>query len=374
MEKTANLALPLLMGSQAQKHVTHNEALEQLDTLVHLTVLDDMRTQPPSEPLIGDLHIVAAGATADWAGRDGTVAWYTGNHWVFLAPRDGWRAWVMQAAAFSVFSDGQWIELASAGPAPLLGINTQADTTNRLSVKSDAILFSHDDQTPGTGDVRIQLNRANGSREAKVLFADAWSVRAEAGMAGDHVFRIKVSNDGSSFSPGLAVNTSTSNIGLGSEPTTNRLTVRQDQPAATRVMVANYDANAAAAAALRLEGSGGKYCNLELSGAGEVQALSNASMLIGTDAGTALALRTDGTDRLLVHGDGRVSVNDAVASAQFAVNGTVRVGSFAKAALPDAADNGAGALIFVSDATGGAVTGFSDGTNWRRTTDRSIVD
>lgn len=30
-------------------------------------------------------------------------------------------------------------------------------------------------------------------------------------------------------------------------------------------------------------------------------------------------------------------------------------------------------LITVSDETGGYVTAFSDGTNWRRTTDRAIV-
>ncbi len=32
-----------------------------------------------------------------------------------------------------------------------------------------------------------------------------------------------------------------------------------------------------------------------------------------------------------------------------------------------------GSLIFVSDETGGAVPAFSDGTNWRRVTDRIIV-
>lgn len=40
--------------------------------------------------------------------------------------------------------------------------------------------------------------------------------------------------------------------------------------------------------------------------------------------------------------------------------------------LPSAARH-LGALIFVSDATGGAVPAFSDGTNWRRCDDRSIV-
>jgi hypothetical protein len=31
-------------------------------------------------------------------------------------------------------------------------------------------------------------------------------------------------------------------------------------------------------------------------------------------------------------------------------------------------------MIYVSNATGGAITAFSDGTNWRRTSDRSVIN
>lgn len=49
----------------------------------------------------------------------------------------------------------------------------------------------------------------------------------------------------------------------------------------------------------------------------------------------------------------------------------VQFTSYTVATLPSAAT--AGGQIFVSDETGGAVTAFSDGTNWRRSTDRVIV-
>jgi hypothetical protein len=49
-----------------------------------------------------------------------------------------------------------------------------------------------------------------------------------------------------------------------------------------------------------------------------------------------------------------------------------RVPSYAKASLPAAATF-TGCLIYVSDESGGAVLAFSDGTNWRRVTDRAIV-
>ena len=50
--------------------------------------------------------------------------------------------------------------------------------------------------------------------------------------------------------------------------------------------------------------------------------------------------------------------------------GVVYVDSFTVATVPDATAAG---LIYVSDETGGAVLAFSDGTNWRRVTDRAVV-
>lgn len=52
-------------------------------------------------------------------------------------------------------------------------------------------------------------------------------------------------------------------------------------------------------------------------------------------------------------------------------NSHLQLRSYAKASLPSAAT--AGQLIYVSDDTGGATPAFSDGTNWRRVSDRAIV-
>ena len=48
-----------------------------------------------------------------------------------------------------------------------------------------------------------------------------------------------------------------------------------------------------------------------------------------------------------------------------------RVSSFLKTDLPSAAQPGE--IIYVSNETGGSVLAFSDGTNWRRVTDRAVV-
>ena len=44
-----NLSLPYLAPAQAQKHVTHNEALGLLDAVVQLAVQSRSQTEPPTD-------------------------------------------------------------------------------------------------------------------------------------------------------------------------------------------------------------------------------------------------------------------------------------------------------------------------------------
>lgn len=57
--------------------------------------------------------------------------------------------------------------------------------------------------------------------------------------------------------------------------------------------------------------------------------------------------------------------------------GPFKIKAYAKADLPPASDWSDGstfsAIVYVTDEVGGAVLAFSDGTNWRRVTDRAIV-
>lgn len=69
---------------------------------------------------------------------------------------------------------------------------------------------------------------------------------------------------------------------------------------------------------------------------------------------------------------GRVGLG-VTATSRLHVDGAVRVKSYLKAALPGAGNEGAGALIYVSDDAAGATLAFSDGAAWRRVHDRAVV-
>jgi len=126
-DTTANLALPYLLAAQAQKHVTHNEALRVLDGLVQLSVLDQHLATPPSSPAEGDRYIVGSGATGVWTGWDGDIALWVDGAWFRLMPKPGWRAWVESEQALSVYDGSAW-QLLSVTDPPRFKAYPAADT------------------------------------------------------------------------------------------------------------------------------------------------------------------------------------------------------------------------------------------------------
>lgn len=107
MSETIRHALPLLAAGQAQKEITHNEALVAIDRQLHLAVESRAQSVPPVGPAAGAAYIVAAGASGEWAGRAGQIASFDGFGWRFTAPVRGCVAWIADEAAFTVH-DGSW--------------------------------------------------------------------------------------------------------------------------------------------------------------------------------------------------------------------------------------------------------------------------
>ena len=201
MDSSPNLDLPYLIAAQAQKHVTHNEALRVLDAVVQLRVLDKDLATPPGSPADGDRYIVAASPTGAWTGHAGSIAAWQDGAWAFHAPREGWLAWVADEDRLYAHSGTAWTEFTSPGTgAPRWGVNTAADTTNRLAVKSVASLFDN----AGAGHQQ-KINKAAAGDTASTLYQTAASGRAELGLAGDDDFHVKVSPDGSAWTEALSI-------------------------------------------------------------------------------------------------------------------------------------------------------------------------
>ena len=209
--ESLHLKLPYLAAAQAQKHVTHNEALRRLDSLVQLAVLDSSLTDPPATPEEGDRYIVAFAGTGDWAGHDDDVASFVDGAWDFATPEDGWLAFDVAAGVLLAHQTSGWAAVSGApSTVDRLGINAAADDTNRLAVKSEAVLFSGIDAADGgSGDIRFVVNKEVDGDTASLLFQSGWSGRAEVGLAGDTDFVFKVSPDGTTWIEAIRIDKDT---------------------------------------------------------------------------------------------------------------------------------------------------------------------
>ncbi len=203
MENTTILRLPLIQGGQAQKHVTHNEALRRLDALVQPVVADIDRTEPPADPVDGARHVVAAGATGEWANQSGRIAVREGPAWRFIDAAPGWRVHARSLGADVTFDGTAW-SAGGASAVETLGVNAAADATNRLVVRAAATLLDHE----GAGH-RLKVNRADVAETASLLFQSDFSGRAEMGIAGEDAFSVKVSADGAAWTTALRLDAAT---------------------------------------------------------------------------------------------------------------------------------------------------------------------
>ncbi|HXO70779.1 MAG TPA: DUF2793 domain-containing protein [Bradyrhizobium sp.] len=219
MTDTPNLGLPFIEGSQAQKHVTHNEALRILDAAIQVAVLDLTRTTPPSSPAEGERHVVATGATGAWAGHGNAIATWQDGAWAYLAPRTGWCIWSVADDVMFVFDGTHWRDLrdlpVTLDNAVHVGINTTASSPNLLSVKSNAALLTAINVAGGgSGDARLQISKESAAKTASVFFSDAFSGRAEFGLVGSDAFKLKVSADGSAWLEAFNIDQTTGNLAL----------------------------------------------------------------------------------------------------------------------------------------------------------------
>lgn len=108
MTTTSHIGITLVEQAQAQKEVTVNEALVRIDALLNSGAKSRTTTTPPGSPASGDLYIVAASATGDWAGQDGKITYFD-QIWRFIVPNEGMLLWVNDEDTSYVYNGSSWI-------------------------------------------------------------------------------------------------------------------------------------------------------------------------------------------------------------------------------------------------------------------------
>lgn len=99
-QTTSNLTLPSIMPAQAQRDVTHNEALRVLDSIVQRSIEDRNLASPPT-----------AGASGASVGRVNDIASFQHGAWSFILPRGDGARGVRTRACW-------WFGMAALGLPP----------------------------------------------------------------------------------------------------------------------------------------------------------------------------------------------------------------------------------------------------------------
>jgi Protein of unknown function (DUF2793) len=107
-ELSSRYRLPLLVAGQGQKDVTHNEAIEAIDMLLHPVIIDRTLAAPPGNPVAGQCWLIADAATGAWLGRSGELACWTVGGWRFVQPAEGYTAWVRSEGRRTRRTESGW--------------------------------------------------------------------------------------------------------------------------------------------------------------------------------------------------------------------------------------------------------------------------
>ncbi|MFM2409233.1 MAG: hypothetical protein RL481_61 [Pseudomonadota bacterium] len=129
---TARHSLPFLFVTQAQKELTHNEALARIDALLHPVVEAQLAAPPaPTSMDDGKCWLIADSATGGWSGKSGQIARWSGGSWRYLEPVQGMSLINMADGKRCFYISGQWIA-SNAIPDPAGG--TVIDVEARAAI------------------------------------------------------------------------------------------------------------------------------------------------------------------------------------------------------------------------------------------------
>ncbi len=126
--------LPYLAVAQAQKEVTHNEALARIDALLH-PVVQGRLPAPPVLTLAdtGKCWLIDPASSEEWQNKANQIAVWAGGSWRYLTPVSGMRVRNVASNTDVVWHGSQWIS------APIVA-NPQSGAT--IDVEARAVIVA----------------------------------------------------------------------------------------------------------------------------------------------------------------------------------------------------------------------------------------
>jgi Protein of unknown function (DUF2793) len=132
--QTARHQLPYLAVGQAQKEITHNEALTLIDALICPSVQQELDVPPSSltETDTGKCWLIGVAAQDAWLSKTDQIACWTGGSWRYLVPSEGMRIWNLATGSQMIRRAAMW-QGTLAIPDPSGGTNADIEARTAIS-------------------------------------------------------------------------------------------------------------------------------------------------------------------------------------------------------------------------------------------------
>lgn len=146
MTDTAIASAQYIVPGAPSKEPAHNDALERLEQLAQITVVNRTTTSAPSSPAQGAAYIVASVPTGVWSAQTHRVAAYYSG-WTFLDPREGWIAYDQGDNQHLTFDGSVWVI-----DRPMLAKDNAFSGTNTNSLQPAFLAYNSATDTNQTGN------------------------------------------------------------------------------------------------------------------------------------------------------------------------------------------------------------------------------
>lgn len=201
MIETSQFKLPLLSGSQAQKHVTVNEAMSVIDAVAQLRLVSSNLVMPPASVTDGDAFCVKSGATGEWFGQDGKIAISCNGGWRFLSPKVGWQAFNIETGTNQLFDGTDWLD------------STLAATTSGSATEYEIVEIDHQISVGATSTTSAVI-----PQNAQVIGVTGRVIQAMSGALTG--WKLGVAGAPDRFGQGLGTALNSYVLGMSGSPTT----------------------------------------------------------------------------------------------------------------------------------------------------------
>jgi len=392
-----------------------------------------LATAPPGSPADGDRHLVIATATGAFAGKEGYIAQYdaANTRWIFISPIAGMKVTVDGSAVLRIYTGAVWTvsgandasDIAFTPTGGVVATTVQSAIAEVDSEKMPLSYLDTDGALAANSDTKVatqkavktyadtKVTKASGTTAGRLWrFTDTAgglgqsqmsedgsgnlaipggvTVAAASTFNGDVTFskanpRIRFTNTAGTASTMLFGSDSGSTF-FGTETNSSIAIITNGLTKANFAANGDFSISRAEAAGLVRQTIVNLSAGASVSARYSLQTgTTNATVnyRLADNAGSPFVIEECGAAVTTKYADFPLHVWRSQAGAEwarlsataFASSVPIKLPSYTVGTVPSASTAGAGAHIYVTNETGGAVPAFSDGTNWRRVTDRAVI-